>query len=165
MPELVSLAQVAPEKVEQLLDDAFGTDRFGRTAYLLRKRSKPIAALSFAAINENGEPVGSIHCWPVRIGNFPIVLVGPVAVTPELQGKGLGHKLMHAMLEAAQQMGDPVMVMIGDPEYYERFGFSASQTAGWKLPGPWEPRRLLARNANGIKMPQSGMLEEDDRAL
>ena len=83
----------------------------------MRKRSKPIAALSFAAIEESGIPVGSIHCWPVRIGDFPIVLVGPVAVTPELQGKGLGHKLMHAMLEAAQQMGDPVMVMIGDPEY------------------------------------------------
>lgn len=164
MRELVPLSSVAPEKVERLLDDAFGTDRFGRTAYLLRKRSKPIASLSFASL-ENGEPVGSIQCWPVRIGDFPIVLVGPVAVTPRLQGKGFGHLLMHAMLEAAAKIGEPVMVMIGDPEYYGRFGFSADQTGGWALPGPWEPRRLLARNAKGVSVPENGMLEEDDRAL
>ena len=164
MPELIPLNEVAPEKVEQLLDDAFGSNRFGRTAYLLRKRSKPIVALSFAII-ENGEPVGSIQCWPVRVGDFPIVLVGPVAVTPSLQGKGIGHQLMHAMLEAAAKIGEPVMVMIGDPEYYGRFGFSAEQTGGWSLPGPWEPRRLLARNAKGVTLPETGMLEEDDRAL
>lgn len=164
MSELFPLNEVAPEKVEQLLDDAFGSDRFGRTAYLLRKRSKPIVPLSFAII-ENGEPVGSIQCWPVRVGDFPIVLVGPVAVTPSLQGKGIGHQLMHAMLEAAAKIGEPVMVMIGDPEYYGRFGFSAEQTGGWSLPGPWEPRRLLARNAMGVTLPETGILEEDDRAL
>ncbi|WP_374610698.1 GNAT family N-acetyltransferase [Sphingorhabdus sp.] len=164
MPELVPLENVASERLEQLLDDAFGTDRFGRTAYLLRKRSKAISALSFALM-ENGVPIGSIQCWPVRIGDFPIVLVGPVAVTPNQQGNGIGHQLMHAMLEAAGKMGEPVMVMIGDPEYYERFGFSSLQTGGWTLPGPWEPRRLLARNAKGLAVPTSGMLEEDDRAL
>jgi predicted N-acetyltransferase YhbS len=114
---------------------------------------------------ESGIPIGSIQCWPVRIGDFPIVLVGPVAVTPNQQGQGIGHQLMHAMLEAAGKMGEPVMVMIGDPEYYERFGFNSSQTGGWTLPGPWEPRRLLARNAKGLAVPTSGMLEEDDRAL
>lgn len=164
MPELVPLNKVAPEKVERLLDDAFGADRFGRTAYLLRKRSKPIGSLSFA-LSEEGEPVGSIQCWPVRIGDFPIVLVGPVAVTPELQSRGIGHQLMYRMLEAASKIGEPVMVMIGDPEYYGRFGFTAEQTGGWSLPGPWEPRRLLARNAMGVATPHAGMLEEDDRAL
>ena len=164
MPELIPLNEVTPDKVEQLLDDAFGSNRFGRTAYLLRKRSKPIAPLSFALLND-GEPVGSIQCWPVRIGDFPIVLVGPVAVTTSLQGKGIGHQLMHAMLEAAAKIGEPVMVMIGDPEYYGRFGFSAELTGGWSLPGPWEPRRLLARNAKGVTLPETGMLEEDDRAL
>ena len=164
MPELIPLNEVTPDKVEQLLDDAFGSNRFGRTAYLLRKRSKPIVPLSFAII-ENGEPVGSIQCWPVRVGDFPIVLVGPVAVTPSLQGKGIGHQLMHAMLEAAAKIGEPVMVMIGDPEYYGRFGFSAEQTGGWSLPGPWDPRRQLASNAKGVTLPETGMLEEDDRAL
>lgn len=164
MPELVPLDMVASDKVERLLDDAFGADRFGRTAYRLRKNSKPIAALSLALV-ENDHAIGSIQCWPVRIGSFPIVLVGPVAVTPDLQGKGIGHQLMHAMLEAAAKIGEPVMVMIGDPEYYERFGFTSELTGGWTLPGPWEPRRLLARNVKGVSTPHAGMLEEDDRAL
>lgn len=164
MPELVPLDTVAPGKVEQLLDDAFGTDRFGRTAYLLRKHSKPIAPLSFAILDDDN-PIGSVQCWPVRIGDFPMMLVGPVAVTPDLQGKGIGHQLMHAMLDAAAKIGEPVMVMIGDPEYYERFGFTAQLTKGWTLPGLWEPRRLLARNARGVATPASGMLEEDERAL
>ena len=164
MSKLVPLDTVAPDKVEKLLDAAFGLGRFGRTAYLLRKRSRPIAALSFAILDKD-EPIGSIQCWPVRIGDFPIVLVGPVAVTPDLQGQGIGHQLMHAMLDAAAQNGEPVMVMIGDPEYYGRFGFTSILTAGWSLPGPWEPRRLLARNARGVATPPSGMLEEDERAL
>ena len=164
MPELAPLDVVQPVKVERLLDDAFGADRFGRTAYLLRKFSKPIASLSFAIL-EDDNPIGSIQCWPVRIGDFPIVLVGPVAVTPDLQGKGIGHQLMHAMLDAAASLGEPVMVMIGDPEYYGRFGFTSELTGGWTLPGPWEPRRLLARNAKGVTVPQVGMLEEDKHAL
>lgn len=164
MAELLPLNEVAPAKVERLLDDAFGADRFGRTAYLLRKHSKAIPALSFALI-EDGGLIGCIQCWPVRIGALPLVLVGPVAVAPEWQGKGIGHRLMHAMLEAAGKIGEPAMAMIGDPEYYQRFGFTAAYTGGWTLPGPWEPHRLLARNAAALALPVTGMLEEDDRAL
>ena len=37
------------------------------------------------------------------------------------------------------------LMLIGDPEYYGRFfGFTAERTGGWRLPGPFEPRRLLA---------------------
>jgi predicted N-acetyltransferase YhbS len=50
-------------------------------------------------------------------------------------------------------------VMIGDPEYYGRFwGFSAEPTAGWILPGPWEPHRLLARCDNPAVLPKEGSL-------
>lgn len=164
MHELVALQTVDPAKVEALLDDAFGSDRHARTAYRLRTKSHAITALSYACVDD-GRLIGSIQCWPVRIGDYPIILVGPVAVASDRQGQGIGHRLMHAMLEASAKIGEPVMVMIGDPEYYERFGFSAEATAGWTLPGPWEPHRLLARNANGNPLPVSGMIEEDDRAL
>ena len=41
--------------------------------------------------------------------------------------------------------GAPLM-LIGDPEYYGRFfGFTAARTGAWRLPGPFEQRRLLAR--------------------
>jgi predicted N-acetyltransferase YhbS len=49
------------------------------------------------------------------------------------------------MREALAAAGAAPMMLVGDPEYYERFGFSAQRTGAWRLPGPFEPRRLLAR--------------------
>lgn len=161
MPTLVPLAAIAPGQVESLLDAAFGQDRHQRTAYLLRQSSKVIAPLSFA-LRERQQLIASIQCWPVNIAGQGLVLVGPVAVDPAQQNQGYGGQLMHAMLEAATELGDPAMVMIGDPEYYGRFGFSAEKTGGWILPGPWEPRRLLSRNISGVALPVSGKLERAD---
>lgn len=160
MTGLVPLKCVANVAVEQLLDDAFGKDRHSRTAYLLRAPDTEIAGLSFAILQAE-RLVGSIQCWPVRIGDTKLVLVGPVAVSPDHQGTGLGKRLMRVMLEAAVDMSNPPMTMIGDPEYYGRFGFSADATGGWTLPGPWEPHRLLARNIAGHALPKNGLVEAD----
>lgn len=156
MTDLVALNSLRADTIEKLLDDAFGKDRMQRTAYLLRKAMPIIEHLSFAAA-ENGCVIGSIQCWPVAVAGAPLILVGPVAVAPDRQGQGIGHRLMHAALGALQP-GDAPMVMIGDPEYYGRFGFDAGGTTGWTLPGPWEPRRLLLRNLQGYLLPESGML-------
>ncbi|WP_375288103.1 GNAT family N-acetyltransferase [Sphingomonas sp.] len=151
MIELIPLDTVAPDAVERLLDRAFGTDRHGRTAYRLRKGVRAIPALSFAAMDRD-VLIGSIQCWPVLFegdggDNAPMVLVGPVAVAPERQQGGIGRLLMEASLAAAHEWRlDDAMMLVGDPEYYARFfGFSAERTGGWRLPGPFEPRRLLAR--------------------
>ncbi len=51
---------------------------------------------------------------------------------------------MRAALDAAP--ADAALMLIGDPEYYGRFfGFSADHTGEWRLPGPVERHRLLAR--------------------
>lgn len=156
MSELLSLSNVGAEDVENLLDDAFGADRHQRTAYLLRQGVSVIDHLSFA--NRDGDVlVGSIQCWPISVGNAPLILVGPVAVASARQNGGIGHRLMQAMLEAATPH-DPPMAMIGDPEYYGRFGFVAEGTGGWTLPGPWEPHRLLLRNPLDLPLPDAGML-------
>ena len=154
MVELLPLSDIEPQAVEDLLDAAFGADRFGRTAYRIRQGMDAVPALSFAAV-EDGALVGTIQCWPVAHhapdgGVAPLVLVGPVAVRPDVQRGGHGRLLMAHMLKAAETEADGALMMIGDPEYYGRFfGFTADATAGWTLPGPYEQRRLLARPANG----------------
>lgn len=139
--------------VEALLDAAFGADRHTRTAYRIRAGVTPIPELSFAAFDEE-RLVGSLQSWPVALGDTPLFLVGPVAVSPDLQRAGIGRMLMNVLIAVAS---DTPMVMIGDPEYYGRFfGFSADATAGWDAPGPVERHRLLAKNAKGL--PETGML-------
>ena len=147
MFHLVPLADVSADAVELLLDAAFGADRHGRTAYRVRLGMAPIPALSFAAV-EDGTLVGSIQCWPVALAadegsRIPMVMVGPVAVSPARQNIGIGRALMWKAIEMAD--GEALM-LIGDPEYYAQFGFEAEATGQWRLPGPFEQHRLLARN-------------------
>lgn len=164
MVELVPLHSIPTDAVERLLDAAFGPDRFGRTAYRLRDGVAMIDALSFGAVDA-GVLIGSIQSWPVQLvpdadarAAVPLVMVGPVAVDPAHQGRGLGKRLVEAVLARAENNADGALMMIGDPEYYGRFfGFTADATGGWRLPGPWEPRRLLARACPGHPVPaQSG---------
>lgn len=155
MLRFVPLSQIDACQIEELLDRAFGVGRHGRTAYAVRDGTQTIAALSFAALI--GEVlVGTIQCWQVVFrhddgAQTPLVMVGPVAVDPPHQQHGIGHGLMEVMLAAAQATGaDARLVLIGDPEYYERFyAFSAERTGRWQLPGPFERRRLLSRG-NGV---------------
>jgi predicted N-acetyltransferase YhbS len=149
---IVPIDQVPPEAVETLLDRAFGAERRGRTAYKLRAGTIQIAGLSFAAI-EGDRLLGTIQSWPVEFAGddgrvVPMVLVGPVAVEPGIQRGGIGRALTRRMIDAASCSAEPgarALMLIGDPEYYGRFfGFDSARTGGWRLPGPFESRRLLA---------------------
>jgi predicted N-acetyltransferase YhbS len=157
MMQILPLDQIDPAQVEQLLDSAFGPDRHGRTAYRIREGMTADPALSIAAV-EGDMLVGSLQIWPCALHTYDdavrIGLVGPVAVAADRQGQGVGTVMMNHMLAQADG-GDP-LVLIGDPEYYGRFGFTAEATAGWEVPGPVERRRLLARTAHPL--PRHGML-------
>ena len=161
---LIPLDNVDPAMVEALLDRAFEPERHTRTAYQLREGLDWLAGLSFAAIDAQENLVGTIQCWPVALTDLagrrhPLIMVGPVAVLPEAQGTGYGQALMSASLAAIDPRAPLPQVMVGDPEYYGRFfQFSAEHTGGWTLPGPWDPRRLLARGASAAVLTREGML-------
>jgi len=157
--EFVPLSSIAADTVESLLDRAFGADRHTRTAEKVRGDAPPIPALSLAAV-EDATLVGTIQCFPVALAAddgtaHPLVMIGPVAVEPARQLDGIGRMLMtHALLAAHHEGLDGAMALIGDPEYYARFfGFSAERTGGWRLPGPVERHRLLAK---GDAVPAGG---------
>lgn len=154
--------------IEDLLDASFGPDRRARTAYRIREGAGWLEGLSFAALDDDDYLAGSIQLWPVALidadgRKHPLIMVGPVAVVPSKQGEGFGTALMGAALGAldASAGKTPALpqVMIGDPEYYGRWDFSAAHTAGWHCPGPYDPARLLVRAANPAILPAEGMLE------
>lgn len=165
---LIPLNAVEPDMIEAVLDRAFGPDRHARTAYRIRAGMDCLDALSFAALDEDEMLVGTIQCYPIALIDregrpVPLVMVGPVAVLPERQGEGFGIGLMAAMLDAEANLaksGVPPLaqVLIGDVEYYGRWGFSAAATGGWRCPGPYEQHRLLARGPALAAMPAEGML-------
>jgi predicted N-acetyltransferase YhbS len=161
---IIPLAEVDPALVEQLLDTAFEPERKARTAYKVREGTEALPALSFAALDEDDNLAGTIQCWPVALTDpagrrHPMIMVGPVAVLPHLQGKGYGQALVTASLSAIDPRAALPQVMIGDPEYYERFfGFSPAHTGGWRLPGPFDQNRLLCRTDNPAVLPGEGML-------
>lgn len=164
MADIIPLDQVDPALVEALLDRAFEPERHKRTAYKVREGTEWLPGLSFAAIDEDEMLAGTIQCWPVALTDpagraHPMVMVGPVAVLPDQQGRGFGKALMTASLAALDPRAPLPQVMIGDPEYYGRFfGFTNEGTAGWDLPGPFEQRRLLVRCDNPAVLPAKGML-------
>ena len=161
--KLIPLEAVEPAMIEALLDRAFGTDRHGRTAYAVREGGDWLPALSFAALDAQDMLVGTIQVWPVALTDLqgrrhPMLMVGPVAVVPERQGEGFGHALMAAMADALDPAAALPQVLVGDPEYYARFGFTAKPTHGWSLPGPFEKPRLMVRAPNPAVLPEEGML-------
>lgn len=165
MPQanLIPLDAVDPALVEALLDRAFEPERHQRTAYKVRAGTEWLPGLSFAAMDEDEMLVGTIQCWPVALTDragraHPMIMVGPVAVLPEHQGQGYGKALMTASLAALDPRAPLPQVMIGDPEYYGRWGFTNAGTAGWSLPGPYEKHRLLVRADNRAVLPAEGML-------
>lgn len=83
-------------------------------------------ALSLVA-EEKGEVVGHIALSPAGVGGVDQgwYLLGPVAVTPGKQGRGIGSALIGASLERLRARGAAGVVLVGDPAFYARFGFAA----------------------------------------
>ncbi len=109
--------------IESLLDRAFGPDRQRKTSYRFRDGVAPLAELSFVAIGEAETLVGSVRYWPIRAGSIPALLLGPLAIQPARQGRGVGRALVFHSLDVAAQAGHRLVFLVGDPTYYERFGF------------------------------------------
>jgi len=160
---LIPLANVEPAMIEQALDRAFGEDRLNRTSYKIREGMDWLPALSFAALDEDGMLAGTIQAWPVALTDkqgraHPMIMVGPVAVLPEHQDQGYGRAMMAALTAGLEPEAPLPQVLIGDTDYYRRFGFTNAWTRGWTCPGPWEPERLMVRAPDPEMLPKEGML-------
>jgi len=129
--------------IEPLLDRTFGPDRQSRTVYRLRK-TPPARDLSFVARRPEGDLLASIRFWPILIAATPALLLGPLAVEPSLQGKGIGKALVACGLASARKLGHGICLVVGEPDYYGPFGFRPAGALGLVLPGPVEARRFQA---------------------
>ena len=127
---------------------AFGPGRYARTAFRIREEALHDPALSLVA-KRDGVLVGSVRMTAIRIGTQPAWLLGPLVVVPQLKGLGIGKALVAQAVAAAGRTDAPAVLLVGDAPYYEPLGFRRVDTGRVMLPGPVDPRRLLAHTPDG----------------
>lgn len=113
---------------------------------LIVRDLRQAGALSLSLVAEQaGRVVGHLCFSPVTIsdGSERWYGLGPISVSPELQGKGLGSRLMEAGLAELKGMGAVGCVVLGDPDFYGRFSFE--QNPALLLPGV-PPEYFMARS-------------------
>jgi predicted N-acetyltransferase YhbS len=134
--------------VERLYDDVFGPARFHKASYLFREGVEPVRELSWIALEGdrpgNDRLVGAIRYWPILVGDtgHSALLLGPLAIAQDRAGKGIGRALMFKTLDLAAQLGHDLVLLVGDVDYYKRFGFVPATPHGFVMPGESRPDRL-----------------------
>lgn len=143
--EIRPVAETDLDAIFALHRRAFGPGRYARTAYRVREATPPFTPHCRGAF-VHGQLVAALRFTPLRIdGSKGALLLGPVAVEPDSKGKGYGRTLIAKALEDAAADGFELVLLVGDLPYYERFGFVNVPPGQIILPGPVNPRRLLAR--------------------
>jgi len=120
---------------------AFGRDEEAAMAEAVRSSDGFVPSLSLVAVTDEAtawcQTQGHVlTSWVGLEGSSRRLLqLGPIGVLPELQGQGIGSALVRASLDAARALGEPVLLLEGNPKYYARFGFVRADELGL-LPPP-----------------------------
>ena len=128
--------------IERLHERTFGPGRYARTAYRIREGIGHRLELSFTA-RIGTLLVGSVRLSPIRIGETPALLLGPLTVEPPFRDRGIGLGLIERALQEAKAKKHQLVVLVGDEPYYARCGFKRIPKGGATMPGPVDPQRLL----------------------
>ena len=87
-----------------------------------------------------GKTVGHILFSSVIIQcrgrNVRALALAPMAVLPEVQRRGIGSQLVEKGLECCRTFGHQIVIVVGHPDYYPRFGFSSARAKGLEVPFP-----------------------------
>lgn len=135
--------------IEGLLNRAFGPGRFVKVSERVREFAEFAPELSFCAF-EDGRLVGVVRMWRVAVGAQPAVFLGPLAVDQDQRSSGVGAQLVERACQAAKAAGEAVVVLVGDEPYFGRFGFEMAPDV--TLPGPVDPRRVLALSLRAVAL-------------
>lgn len=102
--------------------------------------------------------VGSIVFSRLTLNGFTttrIVALAPLAVHPDFQGQGVALELLRHGHRQLAQHGVALSIVLGDPAYYTRYGYSASEAAAFKT--PYDGPHLMAMRLSAAA-PKDGEL-------
>jgi putative acetyltransferase len=137
---MVIIREEIPEDVDRIReinDAAFGQPNEGRIVDRIRESLTD--TLSLVAVLD-GKIAGHIFFSPIEIesksGNIKCMGLAPMAVAPDLQNQGIGTQLVIDGLRIMKERGYPVIIVLGHPQYYPRFGFKPASL--YNLKCQWE---------------------------
>jgi putative acetyltransferase len=158
MRPIPSIRNESPEDiadVRAVVHAAFGRAADAELVDSLRESGA--LALSAVAVFA-GRVVGHVGFSPLTVGGrHPALALAPVSVAPDLQRQGIGSTLIRWSLEECLHLGHRLVVVLGEPAYYHRFGFTPASDFGIECPFPVPPGAFMvlellpgaARNCHG----------------
>ena len=115
--------------IAEVIAAAFEGEDEVRLVERLRRDGDVLVALVAVAVADDAV-VGHILFSPLTVTrgaeSIPAVALAPLAVAPGRQGEGIGTALVREGLACCQRAGMALVVVLGDPAYYRRFGFAAA---------------------------------------
>ena len=125
--------------IEEVNREAFGREVEARLVENLRRSSSFIPELSLVAARD-GSILGHILFCHMAIemdhGCLSALSLAPLAVRPGYQNLGIGSELVRHGLRQCQALGHKLVVVVGHPNYYPRFGFTSARANGLEAPFP-----------------------------
>lgn len=121
------------DKIWELNSEVFETEAEANLVNTLRDSECTFVSL---IAETDGKVVGHILFTPVVLtgceNNLKIMGLAPMAVLGQYQNKGIGSKLVEAGLARCKLLGSDIVVVLGHPGYYSKFGFAPSVKYGIK---------------------------------
>ena len=118
---------------------AFGGETEVHLVETIRASPGFIRDLSLVAVRD-GRIVGHILLSPIHIQaetrEIPALALAPVAVLPGCQRQGIGSRLVEEGLRQSRELGRGIVIVVGWPSFYPRFGFTRARAQGLEAPFP-----------------------------
>ena len=121
-------------EIHAVVQAAFGNEQVGPLVDALRPLPGYLPELALVAEDE-GEIVGYVMFSYADVAEGGrVLMLSPLGVRPDRQRQGVGSALVEEGLRRAQERGEPVVIVEGDPRYYSRFGFRRASELGLEDP-------------------------------
>jgi len=157
---------IRPEKLEdvdaitQVHLQAFGGDDEAELVHAIRLSDRYIPELALVAEWE-GVVVGHLMIsYADLVGNdtYQIPILAPMGVVPEMQNRAIGSSLMRRAVAIADDRGEPLINLLGHPQFYPRFGFKRASLYGIEPPFAFPDEAFMVLRLTQYQSRLSGKL-------
>lgn len=133
-------------EIRKVNEEAFGRAAEADLVDAIRASDRFVPELSLVATVEE-DVVGHVLLSYVEIepGAHPVLQLGPLAVLPSHQRRGIGSALVIEAVRATEARAEPLILIEGNPRYYERFGFRRSDESGIEAPVGVDQQYFMVR--------------------